>query len=75
MSFRVLSRFILPALLAASLAACASGNSERLKCQLDPSSCMYEGSYEPGEEEFAVQEAKDLNKEQSKKLRRRSIFF
>ena len=74
MSFRVLSRFILPALLAASLAACAS-SSERLKCQLNPSSCMYEGSYEPDEEEFAVQEAKDLNKEQSRKLRRRSIFF
>ncbi len=33
---------------------------------------MYEGSYEPGEEEFAEEEAARLNKAAQKKLRRSS---
>ncbi|PLC55074.1 hypothetical protein CR155_05095 [Pollutimonas nitritireducens] len=40
------------------------------ECTWNRSSCMHEGSYEPGEREYAEQEAKDLNKASSKKLRR-----
>lgn len=75
MSIRILGRSGLLLLLAILITGCASNSSERLKCKLDPNSCMYEGSYEQGEEEFAEQEAKDLNKAQSRKLRRRSIWL
>lgn len=71
MSFRVLSRCGVSLLFLAFLAGCSTG-VERMKCKLSPSSCMYEGSYEEGEEEFAEQEAKDLNKAQSRKVRRQS---
>ena len=40
------------------------------ECTWNRSSCMHEGSYEPGEREYAEQEAKDLNQASSKKLRR-----
>jgi len=40
-------------------------------CTWNRSSCMYEGSYEPGERDYAEQEAKRLNQAASVKLRRR----
>ncbi len=49
------------------------GGSNRFnECTLNRSSCMHEGSYEPGEEEYAREEAKDLNHAASQRLRRSS---
>lgn len=42
-------------------------NSE---CTWSRSSCMYEGAYEPGERDYAEQEAKRLNQAASERLRR-----
>ncbi|MFC4299201.1 MULTISPECIES: hypothetical protein [Castellaniella] len=39
-------------------------------CQWNRSRCLYEGSYEPGERDYAEQEAKDLNRASLQKLRR-----
>lgn len=38
-------------------------------CKRTPSQCMYKGHYEPGEQEYAVQEAKRLNQAESNKMR------
>lgn len=71
MSIQILSRFGLSLLLVALVSGCSSAGSERsAKCKWAPSSCMHEGSYEPGEDEYAREEAKDLNREASRKLRR-----
>jgi hypothetical protein len=51
--------------LAALVSGCSYlglGDSGRTgPCASDPDSCMYEGHYEPGERDYAVQEAKRLN--------------
>ncbi len=39
-------------------------------CKWNRSACIYEGAYEPGEKDYAEQEARRLNQAQSKKLRR-----
>lgn len=59
-------------LLVALLAGCSSSPKPvaATQCQLSRSSCMYEGAYEPGEREFAEEEAARLNKAASRKLRR-----
>lgn len=62
------------------LAGCAqspqsSAHSDRLQCKLNPSSCMYEGPYEPGEDKYAEQRAKELNKKAARKLRRQSSWW
>jgi len=36
---------------------------------------MHEGSYEQGEEDYAEQEAKDLNREAARKVRRGSGWW
>lgn len=46
----------------------ASGRSS--ECRWNRSSCMHEGSYEPGERAYAEQEAKDLNRAALAKFRR-----
>lgn len=43
------------------------------ECKRNPSSCMYEGSYEPGERDYAEQEAKRLNRASLERLRRGAI--
>ena len=40
------------------------------KCTWDPESCRYEGSYEPGEREYAEDEARRLNQASLDRLRR-----
>lgn len=40
-------------------------------CQWNPSACMYEGSYEPGEDVFAEREAARLNRAEAARLGRR----
>ncbi len=62
------------------LTGCASSSShsdqtERLQCRLNPSSCMYEGSYESGEEQYAEQRAKELNQESLRKLKRQRSWW
>ncbi len=39
-------------------------------CQWNRSQCLYEGAYEPGERDYAEQEAKALNRAALEKLRR-----
>ncbi|MGB6103590.1 MAG: hypothetical protein WBF88_07045 [Pusillimonas sp.] len=71
MSVQMLSRFGLSLFLVAIISGCSSAGSDRsIKCKWMPGSCMHEGSYEPGEEEYAEQKAKDLNRDASKNLRR-----
>jgi len=72
-SFRV-SGVLLTAVL---MAACSSSKPEAsaAAAALDTdcrtvSRCMYEGAYEPGEREFAEQEAGRLNQDATRKLRR-----
>lgn len=48
------------------------GDSRSSECQWYRSSCMHEGSYDPGEEDYAEAEAKRLNKQSSDRLRRSS---
>ncbi|AVJ28547.1 hypothetical protein [Achromobacter spanius] len=54
------------------LAALSSGCSVVGECGLLRSSCNYEGQYESGEEDYAEDEAKRLNKESTDRLRRSS---
>ena len=58
--------------LVALAAGCSSGpgkSSSLLNaCTWNRSSCLYEGSYEPDEEEYAEEEARRLNKAQIKRL-------
>lgn len=58
-------------LTAALMAACSSSKPEApdTDCRT-VSRCMYEGAYEPGEREFAEQEAGRLNQDATRKLRR-----
>lgn len=58
----------------ALVSACSigSGRSDRSsECRWIPSRCGYEGVYEPGEDAYAEEEAKRLNKAASKRVRRR----
>ncbi len=54
------------------LAALASGCSLGGECRWYRSGCMYDGKYEPGEEDYAEAEAKRLNKASTDRLRRSS---
>ena len=42
------------------------------ECKWNRSSCIYEGSYEADERDYAEEEAKRLNREASRRLRRGS---
>ncbi|UIP23305.1 hypothetical protein LYZ39_12575 [Achromobacter deleyi] len=54
------------------LVALTSGCSLGGECGWNRSSCMYDGKYEAGEEDYAEAEAKRLNKASSDRLRRSS---
>ncbi len=71
---QVFVRFGLFFFLAAAISGCASTGGS-LQCRVSPSSCMHDGSYEPGEEDYAEQEAKDLNREAARKVRRGSSWW
>lgn len=74
MFIQMSSRCGMALFLAALVSGCSSvepGSSDRPNaCTWNRSSCMYEGKYEPGEEAYAEQEAKRLNKAAAGKLRR-----
>lgn len=74
MSIQILSRYGLSLFLVAVIAGCSGGSNRSIQCKVNPSSCMHEGSYEPGEEEYAEQKAKDLNRASSRRLRRSSSW-
>ncbi|MNL61296.1 hypothetical protein D3C87_1852030 [compost metagenome] len=49
------------------------GDSGRTdECKWNRSSCLYDGGYEAGEEDYAEEEAKRLNKDAANRLRRSS---
>lgn len=54
----------------ADLGASEGGGDRRNECRWSRSSCMYEGAYEAGEQEYAEQEAARLNRAESRRLRR-----
>ena len=74
MSIQTFSRRSVVLPLLALVSGCSSiglGTPELAnECRWNRSSCMHEGSYEPGERDYAEQEAKDLNEAASKRLRR-----
>lgn len=49
----------------------ATSGQARSACQWNPASCMYKGSYEPGEDVYAEQEAARLNRAEAARLGRR----
>ena len=69
MSIQTLGRYGIVLFLAALSSGCSSIIGE---CGLARSSCMYEGKYEQGEEDYAEAEAKRLNKQSTDRLRRSS---
>lgn len=69
MSIQTLGRCSVLVFLAALNAGCSAVVGE---CGMLRSSCMYEGQYEAGEEGYAEDEAKRLNKESTDRLRRSS---
>lgn len=74
MSRQMLVRLGLSLFLVAAVSGCSSGGGS-LQCRMSPSDCMHEGSYEQGEEDYAEQEAKDLNREAARKVRRGSGWW
>lgn len=69
MSIQTLGRYGIVLFLAALSSGCSSIIGE---CGFARSSCMYEGKYEQGEEDYAEAEAKRLNKQSTDRLRRSS---
>ncbi|MFD4839885.1 hypothetical protein ACFWP0_20445 [Achromobacter sp. NPDC058515] len=76
MSIQTLSRCGVALFLVALGSGCSwvgLGDSGRSgECKWYRSSCLYEGAYESGEEDYAEEEAKRLNKASSDRLRRSS---
>ncbi len=68
MSIQSLGRCGVVLFLAALSSGCSIGN----ECAWYRSSCMYDGKYEQGEEDYAESEAKRLNKNSTDRLRRSS---
>ncbi|NMK49468.1 hypothetical protein [Achromobacter sp. Bel] len=64
---------ILPGASSSGSGASSSAASERVvsdNCKFLRSRCIYEGSYDAGERNYAEQEAKRLNKAELERLRR-----
>ncbi len=68
MTVQTMMRCALGLLMAAFVAGCSSPGPLN-KCKWNRSSCMYEGSYEPGEERYAEEEARRLNRASINRLR------
>lgn len=74
-------RYVAPLAVAVLVSGCFSGPSgstaaydpvmeRRDDCRWNRSSCIYEGSYESGEADYAVEEARRLNRASIERLRR-----
>lgn len=84
MSIQMLNRGGVALLFVASVSGCSmfgtkdsepstvSGRVVTDECKWNRSSCIYEGSYEAGERDYAEEEAKRLNREASRRLSRGS---
>ena len=73
MSIQTLGRCGVVLCLAALMAGCMSSRTTSKlfnQCTWDRDGCLYEGSYEPGEREFAEEEARRLNKAQLRAVTR-----
>jgi len=78
MSYQLLSRTGLILFSASLFSACSmsgSGQSHTVttrsdECRVNRSSCIYEGSYEVGERDYAEEEAKRLNRAAVERLQR-----
>lgn len=75
MSIRTFSRCTAVLSLAIFVAGCGAGaNKDQVAadrsndCKWYRISCLYEGAYEPGERDYAEQEAKRLNQAESLRL-------
>ncbi|MHA3903104.1 hypothetical protein ACTPOE_05915 [Castellaniella sp. WN] len=79
MSGRILIRCSVALCFSALVSGCFGGGGPVRQtdrggeCQWNRSRCLYEGSYEPGERDYAEQEAKDLNRAALEKLRRSPV--
>jgi hypothetical protein len=78
MSTRILRRWGSVLFLAGLVAGCStpgsspsrlSGSSDN-PCRLNQASCNYNGQYEPGERDYAEQEARRLNQAEVQRLKR-----
>lgn len=78
MSVQTLSRLGVVLFFAILVSGCslmgsrASDRGGSGECQWNRSSCMYEGQYEPGERDYAEEEAKRLNQAASERFGRSS---
>lgn len=70
------SRFGIMLCIVALVGGCSSPPPKELargnECHLNPGRCIHEGRYEPGEQDYAEQEARRLNEAASRRLRRMS---
>jgi len=57
-------------LLFVLVAGCGSAVDPANECRWDRSRCMYEGKYDPGERDYAEEEAARLNKAELRRVRR-----
>jgi len=80
MSGRIVIRSSIALLSAALVSGCFGGGAPARQttdvsgeCQWNRSRCLYEGAYEPGERDYAEQEARDLNRAALEKLRRSAV--
>ena len=74
MSIQTLNRCGIALCLTVIVSGCSTpgGSPRSTECVVNRSACMHEGSYEEGEEAFAEEEAKRLNRASSRKMRRSS---
>lgn len=83
MSIQIFSRCGVALFVAAIMSGCSSTNpgasyeggdarvvTTSLECRWNRSSCIYEGRYEPGERDYAEDEARRLNQASIERLRR-----
>lgn len=82
LSIQLFARFVVPLFVVLAMAGCSSsGPTDRSAvsnaspvrtddCRWNRSSCIYEGSYEAGERDYAEEEARRLNQATIQRLRR-----
>ena len=67
--------FLSVLMTACSMPGSGPGSSRSFfnECTFSFGGCMYDGPYEPGEEQYAEEEARRLNREQLDRLRQLSL--
>lgn len=76
MSIQPLSRCVIALFLVVLVSGCSligpKASDRGDDCKWNRSKCLYDGAYEPGEQDYAVQEAKRLNQAESVRMQRSS---